>query len=87
LAARLSSDQKFYLAMSSVAPTPIRLTQLEQMLNSHPLSADLAERAALEVRQQIKPISDVRASAEYRLHLAGIFVKRAVNRLLVMGGN
>lgn len=86
LAARWSGDRKFFLAMSSVAPTPIRLTELEQMLNSQPPSAELAVRAAQEVKQQIRPISDVRSSAQYRLHLAGIFVKRAVGRLLEMGG-
>lgn len=82
VAARLTGEKKFHLAMSSVAPTPIRLFQLEQTLNARPLSLALAERAGEEARRWIHPISDVRSSAEYRTHVAGVLVKRAVARLI-----
>ena len=40
-----------------------------------------ADRFAAEVRAQIKTESNLRGSAEYRNHLAGVLVKRAVRRL------
>ncbi|MHB1405711.1 MAG: FAD binding domain-containing protein [Desulfitobacteriaceae bacterium] len=82
VAARLDSHKKFHLAMSSVAPTPLRLTHLEAMLNASPWNSELPEKAAEVAREQIQPISDVRASAEYRLHVAGVLVKRAVRYLM-----
>ncbi len=40
-----------------------------------------ADRFAAEVRAKIKTESNLRGSAEYRNHLAGVLVKRAVRRL------
>lgn len=86
VAARLTEDRKIRIAMSAVAPTPIRLIPLEEILNSQPLTAELASMACSEVRKMIKPISDVRSSAEYRLHVSGVLVKRALEHLLALGG-
>lgn len=87
VAARLTAEKAFCFAISAVAPTPIRLKELENIVNSQPLNTDLAELACEEVRKQIHPISDVRSSAEYRLHISGVLVKRAVTTLLAKGGN
>lgn len=86
VAARLTAAKKCFVAMSAVAPTPIRLTKLEAMINSQPLTTELAALAGEEARNQIKPISDMRSSAEYRLHVSGVLVKRALSQLLAMGG-
>lgn len=86
VAARLAADKVCRIAMSAVAPTPIRLTKLEEVLNAQPLTAELAIWAGEEARKLIKPISDVRSSAEYRLHVSGVLVKRALTQLLDMGG-
>ena len=40
-----------------------------------------AARFAAEVRANIKTESNLRGSAEYRNHLAGVLVKRAVRKL------
>jgi CO/xanthine dehydrogenase FAD-binding subunit len=85
--ARLTGDKKVKLAMTAVAPTPIRITKLEETLNSQTLTSELATMAGKEVRNIIKPISDVRSSAEYRIHISGVLVKRALLHLSEMGGN
>jgi carbon-monoxide dehydrogenase medium subunit len=87
VAARLTANNELRLAMSAVAPTPIRLTQLEAMLNAQPLTPERAVWAGEAVRTLIKPISDVRSSAEYRLHVSGVLVKRAIMQLLDREGN
>ena len=87
VAVRLTSNKKFFVALSAVAPTPIRVFKLEEILNAQPDAPDLAVMAGEEVKKLIHPISDVRASAEYRLHIAGVLVKRAVTSLTTTGGN
>lgn len=84
--ARMATDKKIKLAITAVAATPIRFTKLEEMLNLQPLTYEHAIMAGKEVRNIIKPISDVRSSAEYRLGIAGVLVKRALLHLLAMGG-
>jgi CO/xanthine dehydrogenase FAD-binding subunit len=84
--ARMTGDKKIKLAMSAVAATPISIVRLEEMLSSQPLTSELAVMAEKEVRNIIKPISDVRSSSEYRFHVAGVLVKRALLHLSAMGG-
>jgi len=89
VAVRLKADRTFLVAISAVAPTPIRLFVLEEILNAQYTQVDSPEIAVIageEVRKLIHPISDVRASAEYRLHIAGVLVKRAVALLTMTGG-
>jgi len=87
VAVRLRNDKTFLVALSAVAPTPVRLFALEESLNAQLDSLEIAVIAGEEVRKLIHPISDVRASAEYRLHIAGVLVKRAVALLTRTGGN
>jgi CO/xanthine dehydrogenase FAD-binding subunit len=86
VSARRTSDKKIRLAITAVAATPISLVSLEETLNSKPLTAEMAAMAEEEVRNIIKPISDVRSSAEYRLHVSGVLIKRALLHLLEAGG-
>lgn len=86
LTARLTSENKIKLAMAAVAKTPIRLSKLEEILNLQPLSSSSIDLALKEVSKNIEPISDVRASAKYRLHISTILMKRALQHLLIDGG-
>ncbi|EGO63450.1 FAD binding domain-containing protein [Acetonema longum] len=86
VAARLTAAKEFRIAMSAVAPTPIRLTRMEEQLKDRPLTPELAAWAGEEAAKSIRPISDVRSSAEYRRHIAGVLVKRALSQLLAAGG-
>ena len=54
------------LAMGSVAPVPLRLSQTEQALGS---GASLAEAQAI-LQREIAPIDDVRSTEEYRRQVA-----------------
>ncbi len=87
VAIRIDAANKPYIAMAAVAPTPIRLSKLEEELAAKGLSAEAALWAEKEVRSHIKPISDVRSSAEYRLHAAGVLLKQGLLELLKKEGN
>ena len=69
------------IALASVAPTPMRCHKAERFLAEHGLSADTTRRAAEIVRGEINPITDHRASADYKVHLSGVMVRRLLENL------
>lgn len=77
------------LAYGGVAPTIVRLPQTEQFLAGQDLSEQLFRAAGQMARAEVKPISDVRGSAEYRSTLAANvlvkFGRRAMEQLTVAG--
>jgi xanthine dehydrogenase small subunit len=58
------------IAYGGVAPTVVRLPKTEAFLIGKAPSGDLFQRAGEVARGEVKPISDVRGSADYRLQLA-----------------
>jgi len=69
------------IAMGSIAPTPLRLIKVEGFLKNKEINDELIEEAIKKVREEVKPIGDVRASAEYRRYVSGILFKRAFSQL------
>ena len=69
------------IAFGSVAPTIVRATAAEQALVGRKLTSEIIETAAELIQEAISPIDDIRASAEYRRHLAGIITQRALEQL------
>lgn len=69
------------IAMGSVAPTPIKLTITEEFLKDKVINDKLVEEAMDRVREEVEPISDIRASAEYRRYVSEILFKRAFKKL------
>ncbi len=78
LALCLQGNQ-YRVAFGSVAPVPIRAKQIEALLNGNPLNDDLINSAKELVSKEIKPITDIRASKEYRMHMSQIMLGRALN--------
>ncbi|MEO8501895.1 MAG: FAD binding domain-containing protein [Vicinamibacteria bacterium] len=74
------------LAMGSIAATPVRLHAVEALIESEPLSRELADRAAALVEKTIEPIDDIRSTADYRRHVAGRVVRRLLLDLLAPPG-
>ena len=70
------------IAMGSVAPTPLRLTNVEEFLINQKIDDILLEEAMKKVSETVKPIGDVRASADYRRYVSGVLFKRAFNQLI-----
>ena len=68
------------IAMGSVAPTPIRIPTVERVLKGAKITETKIREAAEKTRDSIKPISDVRASAEYRKETSVVIVRRALEQ-------
>lgn len=62
--------QEIRLAMGSVAPTAVRLKHLEQKLVGQPVEIVRQKKLYTVVEEDITPISDFRASRNYRLQVA-----------------
>lgn len=73
---------KARVATGSVAPTPRRLDAVERLLTGQVLSREILLHAEQLARESVAPICDLRASDDYRRHVTGVFVRRAVEALL-----
>jgi len=73
--------RKARFAAGSVAPLPLRLHKAETLLEGAQITAALATEARVLAEQGVKPISDVRSNAQYRRHLVGVYVQRAIEAL------
>jgi carbon-monoxide dehydrogenase medium subunit len=71
------------LAVGSCAPTPLLLEPVEVGRSS---KAVVEEKAVRAVQAAMRPISDTRASADYRRAVLPVLVKRLVADLLAEGG-
>jgi CO/xanthine dehydrogenase FAD-binding subunit len=69
------------IALGSVAPTPLRAFQAEAALVSNSLDETSIRLAAQFARQAAAPISDLRASAEYRSKMVEVLTRRALDWL------
>ncbi len=66
------------IALGAVAPTPIRATAAEQLLEGKTLTEDLAARAGRASGTMCRPITDLRATKDYRCSMVEALTKRAL---------
>jgi len=66
------------IALGAVAPTPLFAAEASEILVDQPLTDDVIARAAAAARRIATPITDMRGTAEYRLHLVGVLVDRVI---------
>ena len=69
------------VALGAVAPTPLRVPVVEAGLLEAGLSDAAIARAAELAMSVARPISDVRASAEYRRDMVGALIRRGLARI------
>ncbi len=72
---------KARVALASVAPTPLRVREAETLLEGEIASPELFEEAAMLCAKTCSPISDQRATAEYRREMVKIWAARALQGL------
>jgi carbon-monoxide dehydrogenase medium subunit len=66
------------LVLGAVAPTPIRAKKAEEMLRGEEIKDTLIEKAAQAASDESRPITDVRASADYRKEMVKVFTRYAL---------
>jgi len=77
-----SSEKLVRVALSSVAPTPLLVPDIEGAFRDGGSLDEKIEKAVSIVQSKICPISDVRCCKEYRLYMAGVLTSRVLKQLL-----
>jgi carbon-monoxide dehydrogenase medium subunit len=72
------------IALGAVAPTPIRASKAEATLRGQRLTDAVLDEVGREAAEAARPISDVRASADYRTEMVNVLTKRAVRQALAL---
>jgi carbon-monoxide dehydrogenase medium subunit len=73
---------KARLATAGVGPASIRLRDAEAVLEQQGLSEAAIAEAADRAKAQVDPVSDLNGSAEYRRHLTGVLMSRAIEKAI-----
>jgi CO/xanthine dehydrogenase FAD-binding subunit len=74
------------IALGSVAPTALRAATAETLMAGQIASSALIADAAAEVARSVRPISDVRATAEYRREMSSVLTARAFAECIARAG-
>ncbi|MDR0653528.1 MAG: xanthine dehydrogenase family protein subunit M [Synergistaceae bacterium] len=70
------------IALGAVAPTAVRSPSAEAVLIGKVPAAAVLEEAGVAAMKDCAPISDIRASAEYRRDMVRVFTRRAIQKAL-----
>jgi CO/xanthine dehydrogenase FAD-binding subunit len=70
--------QELRLAVGAVSAKPLRITAGEAIARHNALTGEAIARIAAEAARVVDPIDDVRGPADYKRHLVGVLVRRAV---------
>lgn len=68
------------VCLGAVAPTPIRVHEAEQLLEGQAVTDEILAQAGQAAARAARPISDVRASAEYRREQCDLMTRRALRQ-------
>jgi carbon-monoxide dehydrogenase medium subunit len=66
------------IALGAVAPTPVRVRRAEDVLNGEKFDVSSVRAAALVARDEIKPITDARSTADYRREVSKVLVEETL---------
>lgn len=77
----LPSGLRFKLALASVAPVPLVVTKVEQILGEKAITSERINDAAQAAMDACSPIDDVRSSAKYRKFMVRNLTRDAINAI------
>jgi carbon-monoxide dehydrogenase medium subunit len=66
------------IVLGAVAPIPLRARKAEKLIRGKRLTQKLMERAGAQASEEASPITDMRATAEYRKKMVAVLTKRAL---------
>jgi CO/xanthine dehydrogenase FAD-binding subunit len=74
------------IAFGGVAPTPRRLPKTEAAFKGQALDWETVSRLSEGAAEEVSPITDVRASAEYRRQVSARLLAKAVREAMGLEG-
>jgi len=67
------------VAFGSVADTPVRAPEVEELLNGNTLDDETISMAAMAAKRSVSPVTDIRGTAAYRRAMCGVLLERALH--------
>jgi carbon-monoxide dehydrogenase medium subunit len=77
---KICNDAK--IAFGSVDVTPVRVYELEDMIDHNELDEEKINEICAAASNYVKPITDIRGTAEYRRDMCEVLMKRAIYETL-----
>lgn len=74
----VNDKNEYRVAFNAVGPVPLRSAKIEALLSGKQLDDHLIKQAREAVVGEISPITDIRASKEYRLHMCQVMLERTL---------
>ena len=78
VAALVFADNTYRVAVCALGPKPVRCSATEAVLNGGKLGDKALAKAKEAILREVSPISDIRSSKEYRLHMTQVMLGRAL---------
>lgn len=78
LSVYVTEDLQYHIAYCAVGPIPRRAEEIEKILNGKTINSELIKQVQDLVPQVISPITDIRSSREYRIHMCQIMLERGL---------
>jgi carbon-monoxide dehydrogenase medium subunit len=66
------------IVLGSVAERPMRALEAEELITDEKLTEELVEKAGREASEEIRPITDIRSTTQYRKEISRILVRDAI---------
>ncbi len=73
------------IVLGAVSPVPLRAKKAENFLKGKQAGGELFTEAGIMASHECRPISDIRASAEYRKDMVRVFTMRALDKAVNEG--
>jgi len=82
-------DQQYRIAFCAVGPFPKRSLRIENLLNGNKITDNLIQKAKELIPEEISPITDIRSSKEYRMHMIQVMFERGMKKVVteISGGS
>jgi carbon-monoxide dehydrogenase medium subunit len=74
-------NDQYRIAFCAVGPVPRRAEKLEALLFGKKITDELIEQCKQLIEEEISPITDIRASKEYRMHMVKTMFERGIRQV------
>jgi xanthine dehydrogenase FAD-binding subunit len=82
------AGNSYRVSFGAVAPRPVRVEKIEALLEGRELTDNLIRQAVKLLPEETMPITDIRATKEYRLHMTGVMLERGLRAAVArLNGN
>jgi len=78
VAVLVSPDYEYRVAFGAVGPTPARARKLEAAVKGNEPTDEMLQVARKFIARETSPITDIRATAEYRAHMLEVMLERGI---------